>query len=74
VTNAISGTDAYPGTLNTTDPCKRVCCIGGARAETVGLAENAGRVRRPRAARPSVQRSAFAGFRFAPEIITVAVG
>jgi len=30
-------------------------------------------VRRPRAARPSVQRSAFAGFRFPPEVITVAV-
>jgi hypothetical protein len=31
------------------------------------------RVRRPRAARPQVQRSAFAGFRFPPEVITVAV-
>jgi IS6 family transposase len=30
-------------------------------------------VRRPRAARPNVQRSAFAGFRFPPEVITVAV-
>jgi transposase, IS6 family len=30
-------------------------------------------VRRPRAARLSVQRSAFAGFRFPPEVITVAV-
>jgi transposase-like protein len=33
----------------------------------------AGRVRRPRATRPQVQRSAFAGFRFPPEVITVAV-
>ena len=31
------------------------------------------RVRRPRAARPHVGRSAFAGFRFPPEVITVAV-
>jgi hypothetical protein len=38
-----------------------------------GLAEEAGRVRRPRAARPPVCRSAFAGFRFPPEVITVAV-
>jgi transposase, IS6 family len=30
-------------------------------------------VRRPRAARPQIQRSAFAGFRFPPEVITVAV-
>jgi transposase, IS6 family len=30
-------------------------------------------VRRPRAARPSVDRSAFAGFRFPPEVITLAV-
>jgi transposase, IS6 family len=30
-------------------------------------------VRRPRAARPPVDRSAFAGFRFPPEVITVAV-
>ena len=28
---------------------------------------------RPRAARPQIQRSAFAGFRFPPEVITVAV-
>jgi IS6 family transposase len=49
-----------------------VACVepGG---EEVGLAEEAGRVRRPRAARPSLQRSAFAGFRFPPEVITVAV-
>ncbi len=40
---------------------------------TVGQAEDAGRVRRPRAARPNVYRSAFAGFRFPPEVITVAV-
>ena len=40
---------------------------------TVGLAEDAGPVRRPGAARPTVQRSAFAGFRFPPEVITVAV-
>jgi transposase, IS6 family len=30
-------------------------------------------VRRPRSARPHVDRSAFAGFRFPPELITVAV-
>jgi IS6 family transposase len=30
-------------------------------------------VRRPRAARPCVDRSAFVGFRFPPEVITVAV-
>jgi IS6 family transposase len=30
-------------------------------------------VRRSRAARPHVDRSAFAGFRFPPEVITVAV-
>ena len=36
-------------------------------------AEEAGRVRRPRAARPHVGRSAFAGFRFPAEVITVAV-
>jgi transposase, IS6 family len=30
-------------------------------------------MRRPRAARPRVDRSAFAGFRFPPEVITVAV-
>jgi hypothetical protein len=32
-----------------------------------------GGVRRPRAVRPVVERSAFAGFRFPPEVITVAV-
>jgi hypothetical protein len=30
-------------------------------------------MRRPRAARPNADRSAFAGFRFPPEVITVAV-
>ncbi len=30
-------------------------------------------MRRPRSVRPPVQRSAFAGFRFPPEVITVAV-
>ena len=30
-------------------------------------------MRRPRAARPHVDRSAFAGFRFPPEVITLAV-
>ena len=30
-------------------------------------------MRRPRTARPPVDRSAFAGFRFPPEVITVAV-
>ena len=36
-------------------------------------AEVAGPVHRPRLARPHVDRSAFAGFRFPPEVITVAV-
>jgi len=36
-------------------------------------AEEAGRILRPRAARMNVDRSAFAGFRFPPEVITVAV-
>jgi IS6 family transposase len=45
----------------------------GAAAVTVGLAEDAGRVRRPIAARPTIQRSAFAGLRFPREVITVAV-
>jgi hypothetical protein len=35
--------------------------------------EEAGRVRRPRSARPWVDRSTSAGFRFRPEVITVAV-
>src|SRR5829696_3386956 len=52
----------------------RVCCVrpapGGGRSSR---AEGAGRMRRPRAARPQVQRSAFAGFRFPPEVIMVAV-
>jgi hypothetical protein len=39
----------------------------------VGLAEEAEAAHRPRAARPSVDRSAFAGFRFPSEVITVAV-
>ncbi len=30
-------------------------------------------MRRPQAARPHIDRSAFAGFRFPPEVITVAV-
>ena len=38
-----------------------------------GLARRLGGVRRPRAVRPHVDRSAFAGFRFPPEVITVAV-
>src|SRR5918992_681117 len=38
-----------------------------------GLGEEAVRVRRPRAVHPCVQRSAFAGFRFPSEVITVAV-
>jgi transposase-like protein len=37
------------------------------------LAEEAVRVRRPRAVRACVDRSAFAGFRFPPEVITLAV-
>jgi hypothetical protein len=38
-----------------------------------GLAQDAGRVRRPRAVCPPVERSAFAGFQFPPEVITLAV-
>lgn len=38
-----------------------------------GLARRLSGVRRPRAARLHVDRSAFAGFRFPPEVITVAV-
>jgi hypothetical protein len=44
-----------------------------AQAVRAGSAEEAGRVRRPRATRPHVDRSAFAGFRFPPEVTTVAV-
>jgi hypothetical protein len=57
-------------------PCAavRVCCIGRAQVEWRScLAEDAGRMRRRGAARPQVHRSAFAGFRFPPEVITVAV-
>jgi hypothetical protein len=43
---------------------ERACCIRRALAWRSVLAEDAGRVRRPRAARPCVVRSAFAGFRF----------
>ena len=50
-----------------------VCCIDRARVMAVGPTEEAGHVRRPRTARPHVDRSAFAGFRFPPEVITVAV-
>jgi len=39
----------------------------------VGSGEEAEWVRRPRTARPPVERSAFAGFRFPPDVITVAV-
>jgi len=35
--------------------------------------EEAGRMRRPQAARSNADRSAFAGFRFPPEVITLAV-
>ena len=47
--------------------------MGRARAVTVRAGEEAEPVRRPRAVRRSVERSAFAGFRFSPEVITVAV-
>jgi transposase, IS6 family len=50
-----------------------VCCIGPARRWLSCLAEDAGRMRRRGVARPQVHRSAFAGFRFPPEVITVAV-
>jgi hypothetical protein len=49
------------------------CCVGRTPGVAVGLVEEALRVRRPRAARPYCDRSAFAGFRFPPEVITVAV-
>jgi len=39
----------------------------------MGLVEQGGRMRRGRTAVPVVERSAFAGFRFPPEVITVAV-
>jgi hypothetical protein len=42
-------------------------------AVAAGSGEDAGRVFRLRPARPCVDRSAFAGFRFPPEVITVAV-
>ena len=45
----------------------------GSRRRRSSRAEEAGRMRRPRAARPNVDRSAFAGFRFPPEVITLAV-
>src|SRR6266487_6041528 len=38
-----------------------------------GRVEQAGAMRRGRMTAPVVQRSAFAGFRFPPEVITVAV-
>jgi transposase-like protein len=50
-----------------------VCCIAGSRRWLSSRAEEAGRMRRPGAARPNADRSAFAGFRFPPEVITVAV-
>jgi IS6 family transposase len=40
---------------------------------TSGLAVEAGRVRRLKAAGLKVDRSAFTGFRFPPEVITLAV-
>ena len=43
------------------------------RRRRLDPAEEAGRVRRRGAARPNVDRSAFAGFRFPPEVIAVAV-
>ena len=46
--------------------------FGRAQAVTVAI-EEADRVRRPQAARPNLDRSAFAGFRFPPEVISVAV-
>jgi len=51
----------------------RVCCIQSPGGGQWIWLQDAGRVRRPRAARPPVERSAFAGFRFPPEVITVAV-
>jgi len=52
--------------------CGSVASTEPARRQSV-RAEKAGPVRRLRAARPQVDRSAFAGFRFPPEVITVAV-
>jgi transposase, IS6 family len=49
-----------------------VASVEPGRSES-GWLRKAGWVRRPRAARPKVDRSAFAGFRFPPEVITVAV-
>ena len=46
---------------------------GGPQGRAAGLAEEAGPARRPRAVRQCVDRSAFVGFRFPSEAITVAV-
>ena len=51
----------------------RVCCIGRARQRRSVLVEEAGPVRRPRPVRACLERSAFAGFRFPAEVITVVV-
>jgi hypothetical protein len=45
---------------------KGVCCVRRTRRWRSVLAEEAGPVRRPRAVRSPVERSAFAGFRFSP--------
>jgi hypothetical protein len=47
--------------------------LGRTRRWRSSRAEEAGRMRRPRAAGRNVDRSAFAGFRFPPEVITLAV-
>ena len=52
---------------------RRVCCIRGVPSWRFVPAEDAGPVRPSRAASWNVERSAFAGFRFPPEVITVAV-
>ncbi len=54
------------------DP-EAVCCVPPEAARLVGRLEEGGGVRRGRMAVPVVERSAFAGFRFPPDVITLAV-
>jgi hypothetical protein len=53
---------------------RRVCCVDPVRVAAVGVwLRRLGGARRARAAGPHVDRSAFAGFRLPPEVITVEV-
>jgi hypothetical protein len=51
----------------------RLCCVGRGGRSWLASSEQAEQMRRRRTARPIVERSAFAGFRFPPEVITLAV-